>query len=144
MRVPLAALALAILLLLAPPGRAQDAPLAAPDREAIARVITGQIEAFRHDDAAGAFAFAAPSIKAIFGDADTFLGMVRRGYPPVYRPRSFQMGQLSTTDGQIVQRVEIVGPDGKPALALYSMERGADGVWRISGCQLTESELIGA
>ena len=30
----------------------------------------------------------------------------------------------------------ITGPDGKTYEALYSMERQADGTWRINGCTL--------
>ena len=37
-----------------------------------------------------------------------------------------------------MQRVELVGPDGHGATALYTMEREADGTWRISGCSLVE------
>ena len=133
---------LLLLLLFAPPIRAQDAPSAA-DRAAIAEVVTGQIEAFRRDDAATAFGYAAPGIQAMFGDADTFLGMVRRAYQPVYRPRTVRVGDVVVQGGQVIQRVELIGPDGAAELALYAMEREADGTWRIAGCQLTRSELIG-
>jgi hypothetical protein len=45
-------------------------------------------------------------------------------------------------DGRIVQRVELVGPDGARELALYTMEREPDGSWRIDGCQLTASDDV--
>jgi len=41
------------------------------------------------------------------------------------------------TGGTIIQRVELVGPDGVPALAHYVMQRQSDGSWRINGCFLT-------
>lgn len=136
---------LAILAMLSGATRAADpADLAPGDRAAIQDVIRGQMDAFRHDDAAGAFAFASPSIQALFGDAGHFLAMVRSGYQPVYRPRSATFGQTITDQGRLVQRVEVVGPDGHSALALYFMEKEPDGTWRIDGCVLTESEAVGA
>lgn len=69
--------------------------------------------------------------------------MVRRAYPPVYRPRSVDSSELMVGDGTVVQQVELVGPDGASVLALYSMERDAAGQWRISGCILTKSARSG-
>ena len=107
----------------------------AADDASIQRVISAQIDAFRHDDAQAAFSYASPRIQALFGDAPHFLAAVRRNYAPVYRPRSFSFGAL--TDGAApIQRVEIVGPQGEGEEALYFMEHQPDGSWRIAGCQL--------
>ena len=119
-----------------------DADIAPADRAAIQDVIRRQIAAFQHDDAATAFGFASPGIQQQVGTPEAFLGMVQDRYRPVYRPRSTVFGPLGMQDGQIVQQVEVVGPDGRAALALYSMERQADGSWRISGCVLTESRAL--
>ena len=124
---------------LAGAARAQDA-VAPADRAAIQHVITAQIEAFRHDDGNAAFGFAAPRIRTMFGDATHFLAMVRDAYPAVYRPRSVSFGTLTRQDGAPVQKVELVGPDGQGALALYVMEHEPDGDWRIAGCSLVKSE----
>jgi Domain of unknown function (DUF4864) len=126
-------------------GRAEEpGNLAATDRDAIQSVISRQMQAFRRDDAAGAFGFAAPTIQSMFGDADHFMTVVRQDYQPVYRPRSVAFGQVIEAHGKAIQKVEVVGPDGRPRLALYTMERQADGSWRIAGCVLTESEAVGA
>lgn len=103
---------------------------------AIRGVIESQLEAFRRDDGEGAFAHASPNIRAMFGDAATFLRMVRTGYPPVYRPREVEFRSLAVEDGRLTQRVLLVGPDGAPVIARYFMERQADGSWRIGGCVL--------
>ena len=126
--------------------RAEDAPaaVAPPDRAAIRSVIEHQIDAFRHDDGAAAFGDASPGIRRMFGDAATFLDMVKRGYAPVYHPRSFAFGPLTDAEGKIVQHVELVGPDGARAEALYVMERESDGTWRIDGCMLTAPAEVGA
>lgn len=101
-------------------------------------IITGQISAFRSDDASVAFSFAAPNIKERFQRPDIFLKMVRQGYQPVYRPKSVSFGQLKQTTHGPTQEVFVIGPDGKSWLALYTFEQQADGKWKISGCYLEE------
>lgn len=124
------------------PGQAQ-ADLSTADRTAIQDVITRQIDAFRHDDAQAAFAFASPGIQTQSGTPDRFLDMVRRAYPAVHRPRAMEFTGLRLGEGGIVQEVELVGPDGALQLALYAMERDAAGAWRISGCVLVPSARVG-
>lgn len=113
------------------------------DRTAIQDVIRRQMDAFKNDDAPGAYRFAAPSIQRMFPDAAQFMEMVKRGYPPVYRPRSADFSELALRDGDLVQEVEVVGPDGRPALALYTMEKGPTGDWVISGCAIIPSARLG-
>jgi len=67
-------------------GFAEAAAIGQTDRAAICAMITGQIAAFRADDAGTAYSFAAPGIKANFPDAKTFVAMVKRHYRTVYRP----------------------------------------------------------
>lgn len=134
------ALILFLVLTFAAPSFAQ-APatdVGAADRTAIRNVISDQIAAFQRDDGAAAFGLAAPSIQRIFGDPDTFMAMVRGGYQPVYRPRDVAFRDLLRFEGQLVQTVALVGPDGRRVLALYPMEQQVDGSWRIAGCQLIE------
>lgn len=123
------------------PARADDAAsVSAADHQAIEQVITSQLDAFRRDQGDAAFSFASPNIQSMFGDASHFMAMVRHGYPPVYRPRSFAFQQLVTINERIVQRVMIIGPEGAAALALYTMQREQDGTWRIDGCALTQPD----
>ena len=137
-------LVLAVLLLLATgQARAEDATLPPADRDAIRATIQLQLDAFRRDDAPGAYAEAAPGIRTLFPTPEIFMNMVRRGYPPVFRPRSAEFTGLVMEDGQVVQQVEVVGPDGLPHLALYTMERMPDGSWRIAGCALVASRRVG-
>jgi DNA-binding transcriptional LysR family regulator len=134
---------LALLAVLAGPAAAAGGPVSAADGAAIQSVISGQIDAFRRDDGAGAFGFAAPSTQGVFGSADTFMQMVRRGYAPVYRPRSVDFAALEEEDGQIVQNVELTGPDGLAYTARYTMEHESDGSWRIVGCAILQSRRLG-
>ena len=65
------------------PGHADDTVTTAQS------VIRSQEEAFAQDDAAAAFTFAAPVIQGLFRTPEIFMTMVRNGYAPVYRHRSF-------------------------------------------------------
>jgi hypothetical protein len=103
------------------------------------RIITAQISAFRADDGPAAYSFAAPIVRNIFPTPEIFMSMVKRGYPQVYRPQSFNFTEaLIDPMGRPAQKMLVVGPDGKTYEALYSMEKQPDGTWRISGCTLLE------
>ena len=142
MRAPFASILVILALLLSPlPALADPNPA---DATAIHSVITSQLDAFRRDDADGAFAFASPHIQSLFGTPGNFLAMVHNSYQPVYRPRSVDFTLLSEEDGETVQLVELIGPDGLAYTARYTMEREPDGTWRIDGCALIESKRVGA
>mgnify|MGYP005866952153 CR=1 FL=1 len=123
-----------LLLVLALPAVAAD--LTAADRSAIRAVVQAQLDAFQRDDHAAAFAFASPTIQALFRTPEGFMAMVRQGYAPVYRPRQVVFQDVVTDRGQPTQRVYVVGPDGRGVIAHYLMEQQPDGTWRIGGCIL--------
>ncbi len=103
------------------------------------RIIAAQISAFRADDGPTAYNYAAPVVRNIFPTPEIFMSMVKRGYPQVYRPQSFNFTEaLIDPLGRPAQKMLVVGPDGKTYEALYSMEKQPDGTWRISGCTLLE------
>lgn len=120
------------------PTWAQD--LSAADRSAIREVIQRQVDAFRRDDGEGAFGYASPAIRGLFGTSDIFMDMVRQGYQPVYRPQAFDFREIVTLHGEVTQKVHVVGPDGRPVTAYYPMVRLPDGSWRINGCYLQAPE----
>jgi len=135
------AFALAVALLLPAAASAQlpampPADVGADDRREIRRVIADQISAFGRDDAERAFGHATEKIRGMFGTAERFVEMVRRGYEPVYRPREVEFLDVVLVHGRTTQVVYVVGPDGVPVQALYFMERDTDGTWRIDGCVL--------
>jgi hypothetical protein len=120
----------AMLMSLVAPARAGD------DVNAAQTIIRSQEQAFAHDDADAAYSYAAPAIHRMFPDADEFMAMVRRGYAPVYRHKSFEFGEGRAADGKIAQTVRIIDADGNPWDALYTLEQQADGSWKITGCVL--------
>lgn len=114
------------------------AALSDADRAAIQGTIERQLKAFLADDGATAYSFAAPGIKAIFPTVESFMAMVRQGYQPVYRPRSYSFGELKEAPGDLQQFVDIVDADGVFWTAVYTLERQPDGSWKITGCYLVK------
>nr|WP_238201012.1 DUF4864 domain-containing protein [Methylobacterium aerolatum] len=116
-----------------------------PEQAAARAVIVLQTEALGRDDAPTAYAQAAPAIREIFPNADLFLGMVRSQYQPVYRHRSFVFGQARDLgETTVSQSVAIQDEGGTDWTAEYTLERQADGTWRITGCRLTKAPGISA
>jgi hypothetical protein len=127
------ALLVALLIGLAAPACAAD------DVAAAQSVIRSQEQAFGRDDPAAAYSHAAPAIRGIFPDAESFMAMVRNSYAPVYRHKSFEFGEARTADGKIAQRVHILDADGVPWEALYTLEVQPDGSLKITGCMLLKA-----
>lgn len=133
-------LAFVTLLAVSPALAQSPSNLPAPEKRAIRSVIEAQMSAFQSDDGERAFGYASPHIRGLFRTADNFMSMVRKGYQPVYRPRDTRFGDLVDIDTTLIQKVYVTGPDGHPALALYVMEKQADGTWRINGCMIAEPD----
>jgi ketosteroid isomerase-like protein len=129
----------AMLLTYAALARADD-PVAPADAAAIRQVIQGQMNAFKVDDWKAAFAYASPSIQTKFESPQIFSQMVTQAYQPVYRPRGVEFREVKASEFGPTQEVFVVGPDGLSYLAYYTMEKQADGSWRISGCYLVRAE----
>jgi len=110
----------------------------APPPEARA-LIERQLDAFARDDAAAAYAMAAPGIRSIFPDADTFMTMVKTNYAPVYRHRSVEFGSATRDGDKVEQLLTLVDPDNQVWSALYKIERQSDGSWATTGCLLIKS-----
>ena len=126
-------LLMALLIGLTAPARAAN------DVAAAHGVITSQVEALAHDDAATAYSYAAPAIQDMFPQPDIFLSMVQRSYAPVYRHKSFEFGEARIADGRIAQRVNIIDADGEAWEALYTLEQQPDGSLKIIGCVLIKA-----
>jgi hypothetical protein len=125
-------LAVTLCLILAPEARAEDPVLTAQT------LIQGQIDAFLRNDAATAYSFAAPGIKALFPDKDAFFAMVKKSYQPVYHPGNYAFGKSRAIDnGAVVyQEVLITGIDDKDWTAIYQIARQPDGTYKINGVQI--------
>jgi len=130
-------LILFLAVMFATPALAQEGSGANP---AFQSVITHQLQAIAKDDAATAYSDAAPNVQMIFPSPDTFMNMVRGGYPPVYRNKQYGFESSGIdASGRNYQRVEILGADGESYEAVYFMEQQKDGTWKISGCVVVKA-----
>ena len=102
-------------------------------------VVENQIKAFHQRQHEEAFQYAAPALRIVFRDVDNFIRMVKRGYNPIYAAQNWSFGRSRTTDGKIHHEVLISGPNGGEWTALYSLQKQADGMWKIVGVQLLKS-----
>ncbi|CCD95333.1 conserved hypothetical protein [Bradyrhizobium sp. ORS 375] len=113
--------------------------LAGGDVSAAQSVIRAQEQALARDDGPAAYAQAAPEIQALFPSVEIFMEMVRQGYAPVYRHKSFEFGPSQVEDGNIAQRVHIVDANGEAWEALYTLQTQPDGSLKITGCSLLKA-----
>ena len=124
--------------LFTPPALA--APFTAADAKSVRQVIEAQLAAFASDDAPKAFSFAAPNVREAAGSASSFLTMVRRDYPVVYRPASTAFLKPEGAGDEVLQRVQMLDASGDSWLAIYSLQRQKGNVWRITGCAVVENK----
>ena len=104
-------------------------------QDPIREVISSQIDAFQVDDFDAAFAHASPFIQRVFGSADNFGTMVRKGYPMVWRPADVRFLGLETRKGGLWQDVMIRDADGRIHIVEYEMIEGENG-WKINGVRM--------
>jgi chlorite dismutase len=113
---------------------AQSVPPA--DAEAVRKVIEAQLDAFRRDDAEGAFSYAAPAIREMVGTPERFIQMVKTSYAVVYRPHRVTFREPVKVGKDLAQPVRMTDEEGRAWVVVYPMERQPDGKWLINGCQL--------
>jgi hypothetical protein len=112
--------------------------VSAADLSEIRGVIHRQIDAFRRDDAQGAFALVSPGVQQAFGTPERFLDTVRMAYRAVYRPSAVSFLDLVVIGGDVVQPVQVTDGTGAVWVAYYAMQRQRDGSWRTNGCHLVQ------
>jgi hypothetical protein len=106
----------------------------------IQSVIADQLDAFGKDDDTRAYDHASDMIKQLFPSKSIFMEMVRTGYPPVYRAKSWSFAEPTTTETGISQIVKLTDEQGRIWNALYTLERDSTGQWKITGCRILKSE----
>jgi hypothetical protein len=121
---------------------AADSGVSAADMNEIRGVIHRQIDAFRRDDAPGAFALVSPGVQQTFGTPERFLDTVRTAYRAVYRPSAVSFLELVVMGGDVVQPVQVTDHTGVVWVAYYAMQRQKDGSWRTNGCHLVQPSRI--
>jgi hypothetical protein len=72
------------------------------------------------------------------------MSMVKNGYQPVYRQKSFAFGDIKQSGDRPVQEVTIIDLEGNVWTALYTMQKQPDGSWKISACTLVKVPGVNA
>jgi hypothetical protein len=67
----------------------------ADDLESAQSIIRSQEHAIVNDDSASAYSFAGPPITSMYRNAAVFMYMVQKGYAPIYRHKSFELGEAN-------------------------------------------------
>jgi hypothetical protein len=127
---------LAALLLLMPALCLAEARVTSADAAEIRAVIHRQIDAFKRDDAQGAFALVSPGVQQTFRTPQRFLDVVKLAYHAVYRPANVSFLDMLVMGEDVVQQVQLTDRAGTVWVAYYAMERQRDGSWRTNGCHL--------
>jgi len=120
--------------------RAAPGRLAKAEWAAIRKVISQQLAALRSGDDERAFGYASPGIQAQFGDARSFMAMVRARYSALLDARYTEFLEGAVIDGIIVQPLRLIARDNGVQVALYTIEKEKRG-WKINGCQLAPSTV---
>ncbi|MGH8715030.1 MAG: DUF4864 domain-containing protein [Casimicrobiaceae bacterium] len=124
--------------------RAGETTLPAAEWRAIQGVIAAQRAALINGEADKAFAYASPAIQRQFGDAASFTAMVDSAYGALESARYVEFLDGAVIDGIVVQPLRLIDRDNTVRVALYTMEKQADGRWRISGCRIAPSTVHAA
>jgi hypothetical protein len=116
--------------------------VSAADARAIHAVIQAQLDAFATDDAGRAFDLTTTSAREQLGNADDFLQLIKTEYPAIYRHRRALFSAAEKVAGQTFQIVRLTDGDNVVWLAIYQLQREADGSWKIDGCTLVATTSV--
>lgn len=103
-------------------------------------VIEAQLEAFKQGDGVKAFSYAAPTIQTVFGDADTFMQMVRKGYDVVLRPASVRFVKFQSDGLNAAHALQMIDQQKVLWNVYYVLQKTPDGEWKISSCETEKAE----
>jgi len=112
----------------------------ASDRKETRAVIEAQLEAFKQGDGPKAFSYATPNIQTMFGDAETFMKMVREGYDVVVKPVTVSFVKFETDGMNALHAVQMIDRQKTLWNVYYVLQKRPDGTWRISSCETEKAE----
>ncbi len=119
---------------------AGEKTVAATEAKAVQTVVMAQLDAFARGDAAKAFSYASPEVRKVFSTPDRFMTMARLGYPALFQPATVTFFKPEQAGNGILQRVQLADAQGVLWVAMYSLQRQPDKLWRITGCTIGVSE----
>ena len=136
---------LAVMLILVSPGQVFSKEKNSKNNEfqeartQIRLIITDQISAFESKDVDRAYLHASKSIKTIFPNSEIFSSMVKKSYPMIWNPKSFEFLDAKIWSTGILQRVMFTDQQGKMHFFDYALENNGER-WVISGVYVVQGE----
>ena len=112
----------------------------ATDQQESRAVIEAQLEAFKQGDSAKAFSYATPNIQTMFGDAETFMRMVRSGYDVVVQPANVRFVKFQSDGTNAQHAVQMIDRQKTLWNVYYVLQKRSDGSWKISSCETEKAE----
>ena len=70
--------------------------------------------------------------------------MVDVGYAALESARYAEFLEGAVIDGLVIQPLRLIDADNTVRVALYTLEKQADGEWRICGCRIAPSTVRAA
>ena len=119
--------------------RPKPHPCSADVKSELTTVIDAQLAAFRADDYAKAFTFAAGPIKTMFTQPE-FEAMVRKAYPVIAHSTSVDYGMAFDTGEEAVIYVRVQNTDTKGDAQYQYLLKKEDGAWKIGGVSEVKPE----
>lgn len=110
------------------------------DKQESRAVIEAQLEALKQGDSAKAFSYATPNIQTMFGDAETFMQMVRKGYDVVLKPMTVRFVKFETDGANALHAVQMIDRQKTLWNVYYVLQKRPDGSWKISSCETEKAE----
>jgi hypothetical protein len=107
--------------------------------QAVTLVVQSQLHAFAEDDAETAFSLATESTQNLAQTPNDFLNVIKQRFTPIYRHRHALFSEPEIIEGYALQVVQLIDHDNLVWIAIYEVEREADGTWKVDGCQLFET-----
>lgn len=76
----------------------------------------------------------------MFGDAETFMQMVRDGYDVVLQPSLVRFVKFQTDGTSALHAVQMIDRQKTLWNVYYVLQKREDGTWRISSCETEKAE----
>ncbi len=113
-----------------------------PPLQAIHKIISMQIQAFRDNEPDEAYSFASDFIKAKFPSPAIFMAMVKGSYPMIWGPEKYKFVEQRNHASNVIQRVVFTDTDDNLYFFDYLLLK-TDNTWKIHGVYLVQSGGVG-
>lgn len=107
-------------------------------KDALRSVIEAQLNAFRHEDYAGAYVFSDSEFRHQC-PLDRFERMVRIGYPAIAHSTSARCGLAFDNGDEAKVNVRVFSDGREPVDYQYTLRRDGE-IWRITGVTLLKDQ----